>query len=74
MTRTWHFERQSDGSFLMWLEQDPQRPLPASDLTKLEDQCRANSIFDQYFDDICRQLQRTDKATVTVPTPGKFGM
>jgi hypothetical protein len=73
-TATWFFEEQPEGGFLMWLEEDPQRPLPAHNLAQLKQQCNGNSISDESFDDICRQLTKDHKATIRVPLPGRFSI
>jgi hypothetical protein len=73
-TATWYFEKQPDGGFLMWHEDDPKRPLPARNLAELRQQCQLNSIFEEPFADICRQLEKGCKATVTVPIPGLFSI
>lgn len=73
-TATWYVEKQPEGGFLMWLEEDPERPLPARDLAELERQCRANSILDDSFADIRTQLETVGKATIKVPTLGRFSI
>jgi hypothetical protein len=71
-TARWNVVKQPEGGFLLWIDRDPSRPLPAGDLTELEIQCRDNSICDAHFDDIRPQLERTNKATITVLLPGKL--
>jgi len=73
-TVTWYFEQQPDGGFLMWCEEDPKRPLPARNLAELRQQCLVNSILEEPFIDICIQLEKGGKATVTVPLPGRFSI
>jgi hypothetical protein len=71
-TATWYFNEQLDGGFRMWIEQDPQRPLPARNQTELKEQCRANGIVDDLYEDVCRQLEKGGEAIVKVPIPGQF--
>jgi hypothetical protein len=71
-TATWYFKEQLDGGFRIWIEQDPQRPLPARNQTELKEQCRANGIVDDLYEDVCRQLEKGGEAIVKVPIPGQF--
>jgi hypothetical protein len=70
-TATWHVERQCDGSFLMWIEGTEPR-IQARDLLNLKEQGYPNGIVDDLFEDVCRQLEKGDKATIEVPPPVRF--
>lgn len=70
-TVTWRVERESDGGFVMWIEGTEPR-IRASNLAELERQGYPNHIVDELYEDVCRQLEKGDKATIKVPIPGKF--
>jgi hypothetical protein len=71
-TARWFVERQArDGGFLMWVEGTEPR-IAARNFAELEKQCRPNNIVDELFEDVCRQLENGDRATINVPILGKF--
>lgn len=70
-TVRWYVERQADGGFLMWIEGTEPR-IPARNLAELKRQGYPNHIVDEVYEDVCRQLEMGDKATIDVPIPGKF--
>jgi hypothetical protein len=55
----------------MWIEGTEPR-IAARDLADLKKQGYPNHIVDDVYDDVCRQLEKGDKATIDVPIPGKF--
>lgn len=66
MSVTWNVERESDGGFVMWIPgTDPC--IRASNLSELKTQGYPNGIVDDLYEDVCRQLEKGDKATVNVP-------
>lgn len=70
-TVMWHIERQSDGGFLMWIEGTEPR-IAARNLADLEKQGYPNGIVDDLYADVCRQLEKGDKATIEVPKPPRI--
>lgn len=66
MQMTWIVERQPEGGFLLWVEGTEPR-IAARDLAQLKTQGHPNGIVDEIYDDVCRQLEHGDRATVKVP-------
>jgi len=66
MSVLWHIKRQPDRSFLMWVDGTEPR-IAARDLSELKKQGYPNGIVDDLYEDVCRQLEKGDKATINVP-------
>lgn len=64
-TIKWYVERQPDGGFVMWIEGTEPRIL-ARNLAELEKQGYPNGVVGDLYDDVCRQLEKGDKATIEV--------
>jgi hypothetical protein len=61
----WCVERQPDETFLMWIEGTEPR-ITARNPEELKRQCYANSIVDDLYEDVCKQLEKGDRATIKV--------
>jgi hypothetical protein len=66
MPVTWNVERESDGGFVMWIPGTEPR-IRARNFSELKKQCYPNCIVDDLYEEVCRQLENGDKATVKVP-------
>jgi hypothetical protein len=66
MPVTWNVEREADGGFVMWIPGTGPR-IRARNFSELKKQGYPNGIADDLYEDVCRQLEKGDKATVAVP-------
>jgi len=66
MPVTWNVEREADGGFVMGIP-DTEPRIRARDFLELKKQGYPNGIVDDLYEDVCRQLETGDKATVEVP-------
>jgi hypothetical protein len=49
-----------------------KEPIPARNFAQLETQCGLNNIGDDLDKDVCRQLEKGDRAVIKVPILGGF--
>ena len=61
---TWSVEKQPDGVFVVWPEGKTE---PRFFVRNLAEELKRHGIVDDLYEDVCRQLEKGDKATVDVP-------
>jgi hypothetical protein len=66
MSVTWNVERESDGGFVMGILGTEPR-FQARDFLELKEQCYRHQIVDDLYEDVCKQLEKGDRATIKVP-------
>jgi hypothetical protein len=61
----WCVERQPDSSFVRWAEGHQQHRIPVRDLSILKELW---VLDDQEYEDVCRQLEKSNRVRIMVPT------
>ena len=56
----------------MWPEGNIEPHFFVRNRAELAEELKRHGIVDDLYEDVCRQLEKGDKATIKVPIPGKF--